>query len=57
MEELKKDVDAAKIPGIHSTNIAITHADNNIQDMSLMKKSDHLASALHLHKKAMPMQM
>lgn len=40
MEELKKDVDAAKITGVHKTLL------DNIQDLSLIKKTD-LVAALH----------
>lgn len=52
MEELKKDVDAAKIihtgaHHIHSGNIL-----DNIQDLSLMKSQElQAAAALHLHHK------
>ncbi|CAG2102808.1 unnamed protein product [Medioppia subpectinata] len=44
MEELKKDVDAAKLIPVHKSLM-------DIQDLSLMKKAD-LAAVLHQHQKA-----
>ena len=42
MEELKKDVDAAKISGAHKNIL------DNIQDLSLLKKTE-LVAALQQH--------
>lgn len=42
VEELKKDVDAAKINGVHNSLL------ENIQDLSLLKKTE-IVAALHQH--------
>ena len=44
MEELKKDVDAAKLLPVHKGII-------DIQDLSLMKKAE-MSALLHQHSKA-----
>jgi hypothetical protein len=46
MEELKKDVDAAKITSVHKSLL------DNIQDLSLIKKSDLVAALHHQHSKS-----
>ena len=40
VEELKKDVDAAKMTGVHTSLL------ENIQDLSLLKKTE-IVAALH----------